>query len=265
MSLTEAQLKARDGKLTASRVACLMTGDETKIMNLWREMVGDPAFIADDLSGVWPVRLGEATEALNLSWYERKTGRALTRKGEVVVCPRAEWAASTLDGWDAAVPAVIECKHVGGYEARDVVLARYQPQLHWQMICTGAKQAVLSVIEGAKEPALEVVDFDESYAAELWTRAERFMACVRDLVEPVTLAPVAAPVKAEKIYDMRESNAWAAHAADWLAHKEAAGKFDKAAKEIKGLTPADAAKAHGHGIAVSRNKAGALSIKAKEA
>ena len=73
--LTAEQLKARDGKLTASRVACLMTGDAEKIMNLWREMVGDPSFVADDLSGVWPVQLGSATEMLNLDWYTRRTGR----------------------------------------------------------------------------------------------------------------------------------------------------------------------------------------------
>lgn len=261
MALTEAQLKARDGKLTASRVACLMTADPDKIMNLWREMVGDPAFVPEDLSGVWPIRLGEATEALNLSWYERKTGRALTRQGEVVICPRADWAASTLDGWDDSFPAVIECKHVGGFEARDIVIARYQPQLHWQMICTGARQAILSIIEGAKEPALEAVDFDEIYGAELWTRAEMFMACVRDLVEPVTLAPIAGPVKAEKIYDMRESNAWAAHAGTWLEQRAAAKAFDAAVKEIRALVPADAAKAHGAGIIATRNRAGAISIK----
>lgn len=99
MALTAAQLTAREGKLTASRVACLMTGDEAKILDLWREMVGDPAHVPEDLNGVWAVRLGELTEPLNLEWYERRTGKPVTRRGEVVVHPIVTWAACTLDGW----------------------------------------------------------------------------------------------------------------------------------------------------------------------
>ena len=70
MALSAAQLAARAGKLTSSRVACLMTGDAEKILRLYREMIGEAT--EDDLSGVWAVRLGETTEALNLEWFERK-------------------------------------------------------------------------------------------------------------------------------------------------------------------------------------------------
>jgi predicted phage-related endonuclease len=97
--LNAAQMKARDGKLTASRVACLMTGDNDKILNLWRELVGDPAYVEEDLSNVWAVQLGTATEELNLDWFERRTGKKVTRRGEVVIHPECDWAACTLDGW----------------------------------------------------------------------------------------------------------------------------------------------------------------------
>lgn len=265
MTLTAEQLRAREGKLTASRVACLMRGDEAKIMALWSEMVGDPDFVPDDLSGVWPVRLGEATEALNLDWYERKTGRALTRRGEVVICPHADWAAATLDGWDAAISAVVECKHVGGREARQTVLNRYQPQFHWQMICSTARQTMASIIEGSSEPVIETVPFDETYAAELWRRAEAFMQCVRDLTPPIVLAPVAAPVKAERDVSMQGNNAWAMGAADWLANRAAAKKFSTAETDIKELIPSDVKRAHGHGIECTRDRANRLSIKQLEA
>src|SRR5690606_21636023 len=76
MSLTAAQLQARGGKLTASRVAVLMRGDERALYGLWREMTGDPSYVPEDLSGVWPVQLGAVTEALNLSWYARITGHS---------------------------------------------------------------------------------------------------------------------------------------------------------------------------------------------
>lgn len=259
--LTDLQLKARDGKLTASRVGALMTGDADKIMNLWREMVGDPDFVPDDLSDVWPVQLGVATESLNLDWYERRTGHTLARKGEVVVCPRADWAACTLDAWDVVECGPVDAKHVGGFEDRRKVIDRYVPQMMWQMLCTDAKWSALSIIEGAREPAIEPVLFDLIYATTLWERAEAFMQCVWSLTPPLELAPVAAPVKAEKIYDMTGNNAWAMNAGLWTEHRDAAKSFDGATKEIKALVAADAAKAHGHGIVVSRSKAGSLTIK----
>lgn len=263
MPLSEAQIKARDGRLTASRVACLMAGDEAKIMDLWREMVGDPAWEPEDLSEVWPVQLGSATEALNLDWYERKRG-PITRRGEVVVHPLHDWAAATLDGFDAALPGPVECKHVGGFEPLETIIERYQPQLHWQMLCTGTYVAALSIIEGAREPAIEHVTFDAEYAAELWRRAEAFMECVNNLTPPVALAPVAPPVKATIVQDMSASNEWCDAAVTWLENVASAKKAASAEKSLKGLVRPEAAKAFGAGVVVHRDRAGRLSLK-KEA
>ena len=115
--LSPSQVAARDGKLTASCVACLMNGDEQKIMNLWRELVGDPEFVPDDLSDIWAVRLGECTEQLSLDWSERKYSTASCR-GQVVVMKDHEWAAATLDGWSEQHECPVECKHVGGRDCR---------------------------------------------------------------------------------------------------------------------------------------------------
>lgn len=261
MGLTTAQLQSREGRLTASRVACLMTGDEAEIMSLWRELVGDPTFIPKDLSGIWPIQLGVATEALNLAWYERKTEHPLTRVGEVVLHPKADWAAATLDAWDDLLPGPVEAKHVGGREPTAVVIDRYHPQLTWQMLVTGAQQAAISIIEGANEPLIEVVPFDADYAAELWARAETFMACVWSLTPPIAQAAVTAPVKAERIVDMTGNNEFATHAVTWrenIAGKKAA---DAAEKALKALVPADAARCHGYGVVVSRDRANRLSLR----
>lgn len=258
------QIRQRDGKLTASRVACLMTGDADKIMNLWRELVGDPAFVPEDLSDIWAVQLGSHTESLNLDWYEKRTGRGLAQRGDVIVHKLCDWAAATLDGWDVALQAPVECKHVGGFEKITAILERYAPQAHWQMIVTGAQKCVFSIIEGAREPVIETMDFDPHYAAELWKRAEQFMECVWSLTPPIAFAPVAAPVKPEKIYDMTGNNEWGANAATWVMHKSAAKDFEAAAKALKAIVPADAVKCNGHGISISRSKAGALTIREKD-
>lgn len=262
--LSPDQVRQRDGKLTASRVACLMTGDAEKIINLWRELVGDPAFEPEDLSGIWAVQLGSWTEPFNLDWYERRTGKPLYRRGEVMVHPNFDWAAATLDGWDGDLNAPVECKHVGGFEPTAKILERYAPQAHWQMMVTGATKCVFSIIEGAREPVIEVVELDHTYAVELLARAKAFMECVRTMTPPVALAPVVAPVKAEKIYDMTGNNEWASNAVQWINTRQARKDNEAADKTIKSLIAADAAKCFGHGIAVSRSKAGSLTIREKE-
>ncbi len=261
--LSPAQITARDGKLTASRVACLMTGDEAKIMNLWRELVGDPAFVPEDLTGVWPVRLGEFTEPLNIEWFSRKHG-AVSRIGEVVAHANG-WAAATLDAWSDDNACPVECKHVGGREPIETIIERYQPQLHWQMIMTDARKIALSVIMGANEPAVEFLPFDEAYAAELMKRATAFMECVWTLTPPFAQAPVTAPVKPEKTYDMTGNNSWAVDAHLWLDNYGAARVAKDAEASLKGLVPADAMRCHGYGVEIKRDRAGRLSLREKVA
>jgi predicted phage-related endonuclease len=259
--LSPHQITARDGKLTASRVACLMTGDEKKITNLWRELVGDPEFEPDDLSNIWPVRLGEITETINLDWYELKTGRAVSRRGEVVIHPVADWAAATLDGFDKELPGPIECKHVSGREPLSKIIDRYQPQLQWQMMVTHTQQAILSIIEGCNEPLRETIPFDQVYSAELWRRAEAFMQCVWALTPPIPLAPASAPVVPTKAYDFTGRNEWAANAVAWIENIGAKKAVDKAEKELKAMVPGDAMHCSGHGIDIRRDRAGRLSIR----
>ena len=264
MTLTAEQLEAREGKLTASRVGVLMNGDDGAVRDLWRELTGDPSYAPSDLSGVWAVQLGSATEVLNLEWYGRKTGHAPTRRGEVVTSQERPWAACTLDGWDADHPegsAVIECKHVGGFEPPETVLARYMPQVHWQMYVTGVSHAVLSVIQGAKEPVIEEVPLDSDYLAELLQRADEFWRCVETLTPPVAPPPVDPPRPAAvREVHMSGNNAWAANAGDWLDNRDAAKAFKEAEKEIKSLVPDDAGRAFGHGIECKRARNGALRI-----
>ena len=262
MSLTAAQLAARAGKLTASRVGALMSGDADKIMNLWRFMIGEAG--EDDLSWVWPVQLGEATEELHLRWYAHTTGHTLSRQGEVVVHSARDWAAATLDAWDDDMSGPVDAKSVGGFEPRETVVARYTPQMMWQMLVTGSVWSALSIMEGAREPVIVEVPWDEMYASELLKRAEAFMECVQSLTPPFVMPPVAAPVNPERIVSMEGNNFWGEQAGLWLQHRDAAKAFEAATKAIKELVPPDAAKTEGHGITATRDKRG-VSIKETKA
>src|SRR5207237_5899180 len=67
----------RKGKLTASRVACLMQGDIEEINNLYLEMRGEKQEkqLSDfPKSTQFKLRLGELTEPLALDWYEQEIG-----------------------------------------------------------------------------------------------------------------------------------------------------------------------------------------------
>jgi predicted phage-related endonuclease len=262
--LSPDQIRQRDGKLTASRVACLMTGDAEKITNLWRELVGDPAFVEEDLSDVWAIALGAHTEALNISWFQRRTGKELTRQGQVVVHPTCAWAAATLDAWIEEDGHPLETKHVGGFEPIEKIVERYMPQMHWQMLVSASYKCALSVIMGAREPIVEIIEYDEIYGKELWTRACAFMICVETMTPPTALPAVAAPVVPVKTYDFTGNNAFANEAATWITTRQARRDNEAADKALKAMVPADAIKCLGHGITISRSKSGALSIREKE-
>lgn len=258
MGLTTAQLAARKGKLTASRVAVLMGGDASAIYNLWLELTGQP-FDEEDLSSVWHVQLGSATEMLNLHWFALKHG-AIDRIGDVVVHDSGDYAA-TLDAWSVSLACPIECKHVGGFESLETIIDRYQPQMHWQMIMTQATRCALSVIMGAQEPVVEIIDYDPAYGLEMQLRAASFMEHVKARTNPVVLPPLPVPVIPDRVVDMTGNNEWADMANVWLTNKISADLCKGVEKDLKAAMPADALQAHGHGIRIKRDRAGRLSLR----
>jgi hypothetical protein len=263
--LTEAQRKARDGKVTASFVPYLMTGDETKILNEWRRLVGDPGYAEDNLDDVWAVQFGSYIESFALDWHQRKTGQSLTRRGEVVVHPQRPYVCCTLDAHRESDGSVIDVKAIGAYRKLDDVAALYLPQLIVQRACVGAAHAALLIVHGGSEPFELALEIPPDYEAEVWRRIDQFWACCENLAQPIALAPVEAPVPAVKTYNMHSSNAWAEHAGVWIETHAAAKRFDTAAKELKALVPADAKRAFGHGVNISRSTTGALAIKQEKA
>ena len=263
MALTDRQKKAREGKMTASRVSAVMSGDDVAVYDLWLELTGDPSFVPPDFSNNWAVQLGNATEKLHLDWLERSYG-LINGRGKSFQHPDVAWALCTLDGWVDAAGIPVEAKHVGGFEAPGVIIERYMPQMHWTMYCTDTTEIMFSQIRGAKAPEPVFIKRDETYLEDVLDRAEQFMRCVFDLREPVS-NPYLKPPRPEfsRVVDMTDSNAWAEHAAQWRFRQAAHNEFEAAMVEIKKLVPADAKEAFGHGIRVRRSKNGALTIKAE--
>lgn len=264
MALSAEQKRQRQGRLTASKIGCLMRSDVEKMHQLWLEMTGQSE--EEDLSRVWAVQLGSATETLNLDWYEARNRLKVIRRGEVAVHPIFDWAACTLDGWVETLNCPIDAKHTQGREPIEVVVERYMPQMHWQMIVTGAPQSILSIIMGAREPQIEHIELDKIYAQELLNRAEQFMSHVWDKTPPVAGYPVPPPANDNrKDYDMTGVLIWRTQAEMWIQTEGAARTAKESEQVLKALVPEDARKVSGHGVRVTRDKAGRLSLRKDDA
>lgn len=262
MTLSDKQLEARRGRLTASRVAPLMNGDAAALHQLWLEMTGQAE--REDLSHVWAVQRGLATEQLNLDWYAYKQNVPVTRRGEVVVHPRHDCFAATLDGWDARRNHPVECKDCSGFESMDDIVARYRPQCYFQMACTNSAQYALSVILAGAEPVVRHFDMAFDYATDLTHRALWFMDCVRERVPPGPVSAVAAPPDKWRDYDMRlheSAEEWRRYAEVYLQTIGATETCRDAAASLKGMVPDDARKAYGAGVIVKRDRGGRLSLR----
>jgi hypothetical protein len=259
MTLTAEQQAKRAGKLTASRIAVLMTGDEAGIMRLYQELIGE--IPPENLDDVWAVQLGAVTEKLNLDWFERKNNCILKARGEVIQHRTLSWAAATLDGYWIEGCCVVECKHVGGREPIETLIDRYQPQMQWQMECTVTTRCALSVIMGANEPIVEFVDRDTAYTFELVARAKSFMACVQMRIPPLEMAPLPPPANATKIRDMEGNNVWANHAEIWIGTRRSSEINKDSEKILKRLVQPEDKKCFGHGVQITRDRAGRLSLR----
>jgi predicted phage-related endonuclease len=235
----------------------IMGGDDEALLRLWRVKRGEAE--PENLDDVLPVRMGIATEDLNITWATKTLG-PISRVNRRVSYSAWPLLTMELDGLtENGVP--VEAKHVNAFAKIEDVIAKYQPQLHASMLCAGCESAWLSVFIGTLTHELCPIDFDPFYADMMMDRLKSFWAHVQDGTPPVSLPTISAPVVPVREVDMTGNNSFAAAAADWIAHKAGADKFATAVKDIKAMCEADAKVTFGHGIKASRNKAGSITIK----
>lgn len=260
LRLTPAQRDRRRQCIGGSDATILLSQDDAAILRLWREKRGEttPADLSDNLA----VMLGSWTEEFNRQWFERLTGQGVRLVPEEQSCPDNPWRRCSLDGVIETGPAIWEAKHTNAFAKPDDVLERYMPQLQHNMAVTRTQRAYLSVIFGNHRFEVIEVAADWMYQIQLLDVEADFRDCVATGRQPVPAPPIAAPrpVGTREV-SLDGNNAWAAAAADWLQHREAAKLHASAVTTIKSLVEEDVSKAFGHGIEARRNKAGAISIR----
>ena len=116
-------------------------------MRLWREKRGEEASL--DLSGVLIAQLGVVTEDLNRRWYELNSGNRVSDVQRHVAHRTIPWMAATLDGLVKATGAVFEAKFMLPWSfSEEAAAEKHMAQLQHNMLVTGTKKAILSIITG---------------------------------------------------------------------------------------------------------------------
>jgi predicted phage-related endonuclease len=211
----------------------IMSPDEAALIRLWKEKRGEAK--AEDLSGNLVVQLGAATEALNQTWYERNTGRAVTDVQRWVRHPVHRYLAATLDGFVNDLDAVFEAKFMLPWSfSEEAAAEKHMAQLQHNMWVTNARSAVLSIITGGGKWVEMTVPADALYQHFLVTAERRFWRCVQTGDTPF--------------------------AGLFCATRPAFLDHERAKSELKALMPEDAKEASGHGVRAKRSKSGAVSF-----
>ena len=239
----------------------IMSADEAALIRLWREKRGEVE--PEDLSGNLIVQLGNATEDLNRSWYERNSGRTVTDVQGWVRHPVNKWMAATLDGFVNEIDAVFEAKFMLPWSfSEEAAAEKHMAQLQHNMWVTNSKSAVLSIITGGGKWVEITIHADLLYQHFLLTAERRFWTCVQtgETPRPFGVEPPQPRIEAVRIVDMSGSNSWAEFAGLFRATRPAFLEHERAKAELKGLMPEDAKEASGHGVRAKRSKSGAVSF-----
>ena len=252
--------RARMSGVGGSDANIILSGDEGRIVHLWREKRGEEQ--PEDLSGRISVALGSWTEAFNRQWYEKLTERRVADAGRCVISQKHPWRRCTLDGRINEIGAIFEAKHTNSFVKSDEVLERYMPQLQHNMAVAGLDRAVLSVIFGNSKYEMFEIAADWLYQLDLFKAEQAFWNAVQSGDPPVPhpTPPAPRPIATREL-NLEGNNAWAAAAADWLEHNAAARIHASACRTIKELIDEDVKRAFGHGVEAKRSKSGAITIR----
>lgn len=260
LRLTSTQLDRRRMGVGGSDATVLLSANGEAILRLWREKRGES--LPEDLSDSLAVMLGCWTEPFNRQWFERLTGQEVVLVEEEQVCAENAWRRCSPDGVLPDGSAIWEAKHTNAFAKPDEVLERYMPQLQHNMAVTKINRAYLSVIFGNHRFEIFEVASDWMYQIQLLDVEADFWDCVTTGRQPVPAPTIAAPKPVgTREVSLDGNNAWAAAAADWLKHRDAAKAHAVAITSIKSMVEDDVSRAFGHGIEAKRNKAGAISIR----
>src|SRR2546423_1654715 len=167
------------------------------------------------------------------------------------------WMAATLDGLVKETGAVFEAKFMLPWSfSEEGAAEKHMAQLQHNMLVTGTKKSVLSIINGGGKWVELSIEADPIYQTILIAAEEAFWRAVKTGETPVLFdcEPPKPRIEAVRVVDMNASNSWAEFAGLFRDTQAAHTDHERAKSELKGLMPEDAKEAMGHGIRAKPSK-----------
>jgi predicted phage-related endonuclease len=249
--------------------------DAMKIMNgQWLELYNVKMGHSnrEDLSDNFQVQLGIASEQIHREFFARRSGMAVTTSMLPIYSNQYPWMHATLDGILLEEKTFVEFKHTHAAATLREKAVYYLPQLAHYAHIMQTDHCMFSIIRGNTDPEFGRVDIPLEYTEQLINMERAFYWHIENNIPPEATPWISQELAAKtakvisiaglKPYDMTESNEWADAAVTWLTTRAEAKANTERAKQLKELMPFDASEATGHGIVITRNKAGALSLRA---
>jgi len=267
LGLDAEQLARRRSYIGGTDAKRIMDGDWPR---LWAEKTGRAE--PEDLSNILAVQLGSFTEPFNRFWFEKQTGRKVTRVGEFVTFGKNPPLACNLDGETttaAGERCVWDAKHVGN--AGEAAVIRYTPQMTHNATVIGVDWWCLSFLIGNSKWEMIEQEVDPFYANDLLAKEIRFWGYVERDEEPPDMSPVAAPKPTRKLRTISledvDSEAWPNWGYEMVelfskfANTHAAAAVNAISKEeIRGLMPEDVGTITRGLVRAARDKAGIVRV-----
>lgn len=249
------------GRFTGSSANIVMNGGEAE----WNQHYLIRSGQAEPDPPNWAMRAGSHMEPLILDWFEEQIGHPISRRGDVVFHPEVKDVCCKLDGYCAALDAIIEAKFLSPHWRKEDFNPAYYPQTTLQRLCTGASRAILLVAQGTSEPLDFEHDFHADFAAELMKRADIFLTCLRTLTPPYPMPPAPPPPEKWRTLDIiAEPTNWSAELLMYLQEYDstavAAALHEEMGKAARDLIPDDVGKVLAGGFQLARNRRGNLAI-----
>ena len=249
----------RQGFLGGSDMYRIMRGDW---YDLWLEKTGRKE--SEDLSDVFPVQLGVATEDFHLDWFEKVSGWKVTERGKKFSFNyKGIPLVATTDGWCEG-DIVVECKHTSSFRKMDEMLNTYLPQLHHYMFTSNTGSIAFSVIFGNQHDWCRV-----EFNAEFWKicldKAEEFWYWVDNNIAPpetnrsdIDWSQVR--VDDLVIRDASQDNQFVSLAHEYVESKAHAAKFDAIKKELRSMIKDNEREVFCDVLSIKRSKNGSCRV-----
>jgi len=272
MALTDDQREFRARRIGSSDARRIMAGHWVEV---WREKTGRAG--PPCLDFVPAVQIGIATEHLHARFYTFRTGIGVYPADHgTYVHPDHDHIVANLDflTWSAPpadplepTDTILEAKFHSGPMTDEDLAEKYYWQVQHQMLVSGFRQGVLSVLRPSGYSFLEI-PHSEADAETLLETLQAFWWHVENDLEPADPLPVEPPdFDRLSVLDMSMHNRFVMVGAVLVDNHEGVQAYRAAEAELKAMMPLEAHIAYvppdrdTRGIVLSRSRDGRLSLR----